>query len=87
MRSWRLLRPKLSKAFFAAGDVIIEKGTHSSGMYVVLKGTAHVQFPRGEIQLDIDTLTPGDVFGEIGFSNRDVERSANVIAAIPNSAT
>ena len=66
---------------FEQGETVIKKGTHSSGMYVVLKGEAHVQFKRGELQLDIDNLKAGDVFGEIGFSGEDVERTATVIAA------
>lgn len=68
---------------FDTGEVIIEKGTRSSGMYVVLKGEAQVQFTRGELQLDLDNLKPGDVFGEIGFSGENVERTATVIAAEP----
>jgi len=68
---------------FDAGSVIIEKGSRSSGMYVVLKGEAQVHFTRGELQLDIDNLKPGDVFGEIGFSGEDVERTATVVAAEP----
>jgi len=68
---------------FEEGEVVIEKGSRSSGMYVVLKGEAQVQFQRGELQLDIDNLKGGDVFGEIGFSGEDVERTATVIAAKP----
>jgi len=68
---------------FNEGEVIIEKGSRSSGMYVVLKGEAQVRFKRGELQLDIDNLKPGDVFGEIGFSGDDVERTATVVAAEP----
>lgn len=66
---------------FAEGETIIEKGNRSSGMYVVLKGEAQVQFTRGELQLDLDNLKGGDVFGEIGFSGEDVERTATVVAA------
>lgn len=68
---------------FDQGEVIIEKGSRSSGMYVVLKGQAQVQFKQGELQLDIDNLRAGDVFGEIGFSGDDVERTATVVAAEP----
>jgi hypothetical protein len=68
---------------FATDEVIIEKGSRSSGMYVVLKGEAQVQFTLGELQLDIDNLKGGDVFGEIGFSGEDVERSATVVAVEP----
>ncbi|TDJ70173.1 MAG: cyclic nucleotide-binding domain-containing protein [Proteobacteria bacterium] len=68
---------------FDTGEVIIEKGSRSSGMYVVLKGEARVQFEQGELRLDIDNLKAGDVFGEIGFSGDDVERTATVVAAKP----
>ncbi|MFT4561329.1 MAG: putative RND superfamily exporter protein [Gammaproteobacteria bacterium] len=68
---------------FERGEVVIEKGTRTSGMYVVLKGEAQVQFKRGELKLDIDNLKSGDVFGEIGFSGEDVERTATVVAAEP----
>lgn len=66
---------------FDDGEIVIEKGSRSSGMYVVLKGEAQVQFTRGELQLDLDNLKPGDVFGEIGFSGDDIERTATVLAA------
>ncbi len=66
---------------FEEGEIVIEKGTRSSGMYVVLKGEAQVQFKKGELQLEIDNLKGGDVFGEIGFSGEDVERTATVVAA------
>ncbi len=68
---------------FDANEVIIEKGSRSAGMYVVLKGEAQVRFKRDELQLDIDMLPPGSVFGEIGFSGEDVERTATVVAAEP----
>jgi hypothetical protein len=68
---------------FEKGEIIIEKGSRSSGMYVVLKGTAQVQFKRDELRLDIGNLKGGDVFGEIGFSAEDVERTATVVAAEP----
>ena len=65
---------------FAETEIIIEKGTHSHGMYVVLAGLGQVQFKQGDVELNIDYLRPGDVFGEIGFSGEDVERTATVIA-------
>ena len=65
---------------FEAGQTILKRGEHSSGMYVLLSGTAQVQFDKDELSLDLDVLRPGDVFGEIGFSGEDVERTATVIA-------
>ena len=65
---------------FESGETILKRGEHSSGMYVLLSGTAQVQFDKEALSLDLDVLRPGDVFGEIGFSGEDVERTATVIA-------
>ncbi|RLA47078.1 MAG: hypothetical protein DRR06_03565 [Gammaproteobacteria bacterium] len=70
---------------FDAGETILKRGERSSGMYVLLKGTAQVQFDKDELTLDLDVLKPGDVFGEIGFSGTDVERTATVVAIEPIS--
>ena len=70
---------------FEAGETIIKRGERSQGMYVLLKGTAQVQFDKDDLTLDIDVLKPGDVFGEIGFSGTDVERTASVVAIEPLS--
>ena len=70
---------------FDTGETIIKRGERSSGMYVLLKGAAQVQFDQDEQPLDLDTLKPGDVFGEIGFSGTGVERTATVVAIEPIS--
>lgn len=70
---------------FEAGETILRRGEHSSGMYVLLKGIAQVQFEKDELTIDLDVLKPGDVFGEIGFSGIDVERTATVVAIEPIS--
>ena len=70
---------------FEEGEIIIKHGEQSSGMYVLLKGSAQIQFDKDDLTLDIDALKPGDVFGEIGFSGEDVERIASVMAMEPVS--
>jgi predicted RND superfamily exporter protein len=70
---------------FEEGEIIIEHGERSSGMYVLLKGSAQIQFDKDDLTLDIDALKPGDVFGEIGFSGEDVERIASVVTMEPVS--
>ncbi|MEZ0148243.1 MAG: MMPL family transporter [Candidatus Reddybacter sp.] len=70
---------------FDTGETILRRGEHSSGMYVLLKGTVQVQFDKDELTIDLDVLKPGDVFGEIGFSGTDVERTATVVAIAPIS--
>jgi len=68
---------------FAPGEVIIEQGSVSRGMYVVLKGRGAVGLERDGIMLDIDEIGPGDIVGEIGFSGDGVERTATVTAVEP----
>ena len=68
---------------FAPGETIIEQGTISRGMYVVLKGLGDVSIERDDINLNIDEIGPGDIVGEIGFSGADVERTASVTAREP----
>ncbi|MEM7542877.1 MAG: MMPL family transporter [Pseudomonadota bacterium] len=68
---------------FEAGEEIIEQGTTSTGMYVVLDGKADVKVKRDDIVLDIDSMAPGAVFGEIGFSGEGVERTATIVATEP----
>lgn len=68
---------------FAPGEVIIEQGSVSRGMYVVLKGRGAVGLERDGLWLDIDEVGPGDIVGEIGFSGDGVERTATVTAVEP----
>ena len=65
---------------YVHGEVVIQQGTVSSGMYVVLQGRAKVSITRDDINLDIDEIGPGDIVGEIGFSRENVERTATITA-------
>ena len=68
---------------FQPGEPIIEQGTVSRGMFVVLQGVEDVSIQQGDINLNIDEIGPGDIVGEIGFSGSDVERTASVTAREP----
>lgn len=68
---------------FEPGEIMIEQGTVSRGMYVVLKGYGDVSINRDDINLNIDEIGPGDIVGEIGFSGSGVERTATVTAREP----
>ncbi len=65
------------------GETVIQQGTVSSGMYVILQGRANISIEREDINLDIDEIGPGDIVGEIGFSGENVERTATVTAKEP----
>ena len=70
---------------FKPQDIIIEQGTVSSGMYVVLEGTAEIKVQRDDLMLYLGDTGPGEVFGEIGFSGEGVQRTASIIAREPVS--
>ncbi len=68
---------------FAADAVVIEQGSVSRGMYVILQGDADVEIEKEGLHLNVDTLEPGDLFGEIGFSGEGIERTATIVARTP----
>ena len=73
-----LLRRFQAKTVFA-GDIIIEEGEPSRGLYLVLRGECEVtkQGPKGEARLA--TLKSGDVFGEMALL-RESATTATVTA-------
>jgi CRP-like cAMP-binding protein len=65
-----------------ANQVIIEEGSKGDWVYVVLEGQVKVKkrTPKGLVV--IDTLSEGELFGEIAFlEGEEADRSATVIAA------
>ncbi|MFB6355778.1 MAG: cyclic nucleotide-binding domain-containing protein, partial [bacterium] len=63
---------------FDEGAQIIQQGETGEEMYLLLEGEAYVTTDSKHDE-PINTLKPGDVFGEIGVLTKD-ERSANVTA-------
>ena len=64
-----------------ANQVIIEEGSKGDWVYVVIEGHVKVKkrTPKGLIVMD--TLSEGDIFGEIAFlEGEDADRSATVMA-------
>ncbi len=67
-------------ARYDPGQAIIEQGSHSSDMYVLLEGQVGVETGDGAPL----TLGPGEIFGEVAFAGH-VERTATVRALRPSS--
>lgn len=64
------------------GNVIIEEGSKGDWIYVLLEGYAKVKKRTPKGMVIIDTLKPGDIFGEIAFlEGETASRSATVVAA------
>jgi CRP-like cAMP-binding protein len=62
-----------SEANVAAGQVLVERGQHGAGLYVILEGTVLVEAPDGTRELG-----PGAVIGERALLSADGTRTARV---------
>ena len=70
---------------FQPGEKLIEQDTIGRSMYMILEGGADVvRTDEGQART-IASLTPGEVFGEIGYI-RAVERTADVTATVAVAA-
>ena len=75
----RRLEASGSALSFAAGQVLIERGTPGTGLYVVVEGQIVVETPdEGRVELG-----PGSVVGERALFSEDGLRQARVRAVTP----
>ena len=72
---FRKLEVAGSELSFGAGQMLIERGTPGTGLYVVLEGHIVVEAPEGALQLG-----PGAVVGERALFSEDGLRAARVRA-------
>lgn len=64
---------------FKQGDLLVERGGISRNMALILSGSVEVRVHRAKQERVVAVLTPGQIFGEIGFI-MDTQRSADVRA-------
>jgi CRP-like cAMP-binding protein len=69
----------VSKETYKDGQVILSEGTFGEGTYVVLSGKVSISKKVGEESISITELQKNDIFGEVGFINKE-GRSASVTA-------
>lgn len=67
-------------ARFAKGTVIIEQDASDEDIYLLRKGTVDVQTVQEGFIVELSTLGPGMVFGEVAEVS-NVRRTATVVAA------
>ncbi|MBL6691144.1 MAG: MMPL family transporter [Pseudomonadales bacterium] len=70
---------------FSTGEKLVTQGDIGRNMYMILSGSARVERRDGEGTRLLAELTPGQVFGEVGYI-RAIERTADVVAATPVTA-
>jgi len=62
-------KPKFGPEQFAAGTDIIRQGDAPDKFYIILSGQVEVvDQPPGQLEKVLNTLGPGDYFGEVGLS-------------------
>ncbi|MFH1630132.1 MAG: cyclic nucleotide-binding domain-containing protein [Pseudomonadota bacterium] len=67
---------------YESGEIIIEEGTKSDWVYIILEGRVKVTKRTESGVVTIDILKKGAVFGEMAlFEKAQAPRSASVIAA------
>jgi len=74
----RRLREVGTETDVPAGHVLIERGQHGAGLYVVLEGTVLIEAPEGEREVG-----PGNVVGERALLSADGTRTARARATTP----
>lgn len=68
---------------FEPGDALIRKGQPATGLYLIASGKVEVSTMEGGDRLQIATLGPGEVVGEVAMILRR-PHSADVIAVFPS---
>lgn len=66
----------------AAGDVMVREGERARRLFILREGEARVERSHGGYALEVARLSPGDLFGEMGFVE-DHGASASVVADGP----
>jgi CRP-like cAMP-binding protein len=64
---------------YANGDIIVSEGIVSNNAYIVFEGKVNISKKVDKKSILINTLSKGEVFGEMGLISQSV-RSASVVA-------
>jgi CRP-like cAMP-binding protein len=73
---WALIADKAVRKQFKAGELIVQQGRRTHGVYLLVKGAASVKIPAHGASL---TLGAGEACGEISFLD-ELPATANVVA-------
>src|SRR5579863_9043792 len=73
---WALIADKAVRRQFKAGELIVQQGRRTHGVYLLVRGTALVKIPAQGAPFGIG---PGEACGEISFLD-ELPATANVVA-------
>lgn len=73
---WALVADKALRRTFKTGDILVQRGRRTHGLYVLLRGTAAVKIGPQGIAREIG---PGEICGEVSFLD-ELPATANVTA-------
>ncbi len=73
---WALIKDKASRVRFKKGELLVQKGEKTNGVYLLLKGMARVQIPPRPV---VPTIKPGEICGEMSFLE-EAPASTTVVA-------
>ena len=76
LNDWALIADKAVRRQFKAGESIVQRERRTHGIFLILKGTAAVQFAS---QPTVVEIGPGQICGEISFLD-ELPATANVVA-------
>lgn len=73
---WVLIADKAARRQFKAGESLVQRGRRTHGLFLLVKGTASVQFADEET---LRVIGQGEVCGEISFLD-ELPATADVVA-------
>jgi extracellular factor (EF) 3-hydroxypalmitic acid methyl ester biosynthesis protein len=83
---WSLILAKAKRLNYQPGEEIIKQGTPGKAIYVIRHGTASVEVTNLEGKIEIATLGPEEICGDIAFLLKDEilkdRTSASVLAKV-----
>jgi putative peptide zinc metalloprotease protein len=83
-RQLDLLAVRLQVRPYQAGEVLVREGEPGDAFYIVREGSLEVEVGEGSSRRQVNTLKPGEFFGEIALL-KDIPRTATVRAATAGS--
>jgi len=77
--------PPVKLLHYKKGALIVKQGDYGISIYKVIRGRVQIFNDSGDKEIDIDTLGPGGVIGEMNFLDRALEARFSSARALEDS--